>query len=278
MAKDGAIVVMWNPSKYEWSNLEKDVEQVSAGKKITLGWTVGRRREIAENTLVFCRRVGRAPLGFMGYGYTAGPVQTRRVRKKTAFNRKFFVDIEVRDLIDPGVDGVLDPIVFKGDKELLNFSKVQGNGSSISHEAAQRLRDHWLDWRLAVEADSNQGLGVLKTNSRGQSIKQAKEGDVERATRNHRRRERRLRSAKLEQVLTKNGCLQCEVCNDDLAEWYGESYADLIEVHHKKAISLRKTASKTTLMDLAVVCPTCHRFIHRHNPMLSIAKARKMMC
>jgi 5-methylcytosine-specific restriction enzyme A len=82
----------------------------------------------------------------------------------------------------------------------------------------------------------------------------------------HRKREARLRKAKIEEALKRNeGRLPCEVpgCGFDFIERYGEVGRGFAHVHHKKPLSLAPDKGrKVSLEELAVVCPNCHAMIH----------------
>lgn len=86
--------------------------------------------------------------------------------------------------------------------------------------------------------------------------------------REHRRyeRDRKLVAAKKKAVLKATGRLACEVCMFDSAREYG--LPGVIDVHH--VIPLYAIGeSTTTLEDLALVCPTCHRVLHKHDPFIA---------
>lgn len=59
----------------------------------------------------------------------------------------------------------------------------------------------------------------------------------------------------------------CEACGFNFSEAYGEFGAGYIEAHHKKPVSSLTEGTKTTLADLAALCPNCHRIIHKNYPM-----------
>jgi len=91
----------------------------------------------------------------------------------------------------------------------------------------------------------------------------------------HRRyeRDRTLAARKKAQLLKRTGRLACEVCGLDTAAVYGKTVTDILEVHH--VMPLHKIGqSQTGLANLAVVCPTCHRVIHRHNPLVTPTELR----
>ncbi len=82
----------------------------------------------------------------------------------------------------------------------------------------------------------------------------------------HRRREARLRKAKIEEALKwHNGRLPCEVpgCGFDFVDRYGEVGRGFAHVHHKKPLNLAPDEGRNvSLEELAVVCPNCHVMIH----------------
>lgn len=94
----------------------------------------------------------------------------------------------------------------------------------------------------------------------------------------HRRRERdrNLVRRKKQAVLKQHGELSCEVCGLSGTETYGPDLADVFDVHH--VVPLHKVGEGTTrLSDLAVVCPTCHRALHKHRPFVSPDELRAEM-
>lgn len=98
-------------------------------------------------------------------------------------------------------------------------------------------------------------------------------------TKMHRPRERnpslsRKRKKKMRDEL---GELRCEVCalSETTAEGlFGELTGDVFECHHTKPLHTLTGTTKTLLADLAVVCPTCHRALHRIEPPISVGDLR----
>ncbi|MEG8038761.1 HNH endonuclease [Sphingomonas sp. LR60] len=66
------------------------------------------------------------------------------------------------------------------------------------------------------------------------------------------------------------GALACEVCGFDYEAVYGDIGAGYIEVHHVKPVHTLVTVSKTKLVDLALLCASCHRMAHRQRTPLSL--------
>jgi len=94
----------------------------------------------------------------------------------------------------------------------------------------------------------------------------AVEGKVRMAFIRHRRREQKLRAAKLAQFQQKHaGRLMCEVtgCGFNFEDTYGELGKNFAHVRHLNPMADRTSPSETSLDDLAVVCANCHAMIHR---------------
>ena len=76
-----------------------------------------------------------------------------------------------------------------------------------------------------------------------------------------RRNGRIIRLAKVNAALKNNGRLNCECCNFDFLDTYGNIGSEFIECHHKQHISSGERITK--IRDLALVCSNCHRMLHR---------------
>jgi putative restriction endonuclease len=84
--------------------------------------------------------------------------------------------------------------------------------------------------------------------------------------RSHRKREAKLRDAKIKDALGKNGGrLRCEVrgCGFDFVDRYGEIGKGFAHVHHRTPLSTAPDGGReTSIEELAIVCPNCHAMIH----------------
>jgi putative restriction endonuclease len=92
--------------------------------------------------------------------------------------------------------------------------------------------------------------------------------------RSHRRRERSREQVRMAKAIfrQKHGRLFCQVCEFDFGQTYGEP--DFIEVHHLIPLRELKPGDKTKLSDLTMVCPNCHRMLHRGSPWPTIEALR----
>jgi predicted HNH restriction endonuclease len=58
----------------------------------------------------------------------------------------------------------------------------------------------------------------------------------------------------------RQGRVRCDACAEDLAQKYGATFSEVVEVHHR--LALWKGVQRATGDMLALLCPTCHRVVH----------------
>lgn len=78
-----------------------------------------------------------------------------------------------------------------------------------------------------------------------------------------RERSPELVKAKLLSSMSLTGRMACECCGFDGAQSFPGIESPLVEVHHRTSIWKYDGPTKVELDDLSVLCPTCHRAIHR---------------
>lgn len=84
------------------------------------------------------------------------------------------------------------------------------------------------------------------------------EGKLRLVTHYARERDRKIVKEKKKQAI-KNNTLKCEICDFSFIDKFG---VEFIECHHKIPIS-QSGVTETTLADLSLVCPNCHRMLHK---------------
>lgn len=94
---------------------------------------------------------------------------------------------------------------------------------------------------------------------------------LEHKTRNH----TVVQKAKERHRQRNNDTLSCEVCSFDFVEVYGKLGEGFIEAHHIKPHA-EQGRRKIRVSDFSLVCPNCHRMLHRDRN-LTVAKLREFM-
>ena len=134
----------------------------------------------------------------------------------------------------------------------------------------ERLRAAAAAIRALAEApDRSWAAGAMEADEA-----EAPEGRV--LFRVHRARERNSALVRRRKQLTMEqlGRLQCEACDFDFSERYGELGEGFIECHHTVPVSRLRPGDRTRLRDLALVCANCHRMLHRGGELVTIAALR----
>lgn len=107
------------------------------------------------------------------------------------------------------------------------------------------------------------------------------EGTQAKVSTSIRRRSKRLRQYALRKFEQEEGKIVCVACGFEGSTAYGEPGKGLIDIHHTKPISLVGTTLKPlseAVRDLAPLCPTCHRMVHRKaGEILSIEELQRLI-
>lgn len=106
---------------------------------------------------------------------------------------------------------------------------------------------------------------------------EATEGRLLTKIHKYRERDRKIIDKRKELALKFTGKLECESCDFNFLDFYGDIGQGYIECHHEKPVSELKPGEKTKLSDLRIVCSNCHRMIHRKKPWLSVLELRKII-
>jgi len=95
----------------------------------------------------------------------------------------------------------------------------------------------------------------------------------------HRARERNPAVVQLAKTLflRKHRRFFCQACSFDFEKVYGELGRGFIEAHHTIPVSQLSSRSKTKVIDIALICPNCHRMVHRKRPWLTMGKLKTIL-
>ena len=119
----------------------------------------------------------------------------------------------------------------------------------------------------------------LKTDFRNNSELTGEFPEGKIVERTHKARERNSKVVDLAKSNFKksHGKLYCQVCKFDFEEKYGNIGKDFIEGHHTIAVSEMHPDYKTKPEEIAMLCPNCHRMVHKSRPWLSMEQLSKLL-
>ena len=106
---------------------------------------------------------------------------------------------------------------------------------------------------------------------------EAEEGKILTALHHYKERDAKIIEAKKISILAKNNKLNCEACDFNFKEFYGQRGDDYIECHHLFPVSQMSINHKTKLDDLCLLCSNCHRIIHRKIPWLTLKELQAII-
>jgi 5-methylcytosine-specific restriction protein A len=167
------------------------------------------------------------------------------------------------------LDGLVGPIDLGGSGTLTRGYEA-GNILAVRYEAATLPSDEQLDADLARFLDLYTVLvssqDALAEDADPAAVEAAIEAGMEAAKeRWHRRSERNPRLANDAKKFHGSTCM---VCGFNFEDRYGEQGAGYIEAHHLTPFSELQGQPKKLdpNTDFIVVCPNCHRMLHRKSP------------
>ena len=106
---------------------------------------------------------------------------------------------------------------------------------------------------------------------------EAEEGKILTALHHYKERDAKIIEAKKISILAKYNKLNCEACDFNFKEFYGQRGDDYIECHHLFPVSQMSINHKTKLDDLCLLCSNCHRIIHRKTPWLTLKELKAII-
>ena len=155
--------------------------------------------------------------------------------------------------IDPNYVGKGMSSFSKMDKEV--FYEFEGKNEELKSISNQIKR-------TILNQKVNQKLYQIQVED-DEEIHSAKEGEVIYKLHKLRERDNKINQKKKDLYFQKNGKLDCEVCGFDFYETYGDLGKGFIEAHHRVPLSEVDGETTTKLKDLALVCPNCHKMLHK---------------
>jgi HNH endonuclease len=259
--KMNTYLFTWNPKQWQWEDLALRANENASGEIISERWSCSANfKKIENGDRAFLIKLGREkPQGIIASGWTTSKayLDWHWDEKKAAQGEKtYFADCEWERLLNPYIDEPFSLAKLQSGKLAEMHWTPQSSGVSIPTEIAEQLERIW------AEHIGTSSLGSVFVDDEIKVF----EGEEKIALIRHRKREQKLRAAKLKQALNKNhGRLICEVpcCGFDFEKTYGELGKDYAQVHHLKPLGSRESPSETSLDDLAIVCANCHAMIHR---------------
>ena len=263
----GTFLFIWNPNRWVWD----DFSNYANGLENRITWSCGNTKKIRKGDRIFMMRVGVEPKGIFASGEALSDTYEDEhwADKSKKCN---YVDIKLDKPIDPDNNDILtkDRLIemvsdkYLGTKPPQTWT-AQASGLEIPPDIAVKLEKVWREF----SPDSSE------TEDIGYSDDDYSEGEGKKTERliNYYERKPKLRKKAIECHGTK-----CVVCGFDFGDRYGDRGEGFIEVHHLRPVSsLGEEEKINPKTDMTVLCPNCHRMIHRdRNNILTVDGLKRM--
>lgn len=137
-----AYLFGWNPLKWPWKDLDKDIEKLSLSGELKDNWSVVSHKSIQPGDRAYIVRVGVEPKGIFASGAISS-LPYHAYRNGRAYYR---IEIALDVLLNPNTESILDLNILKtGNLAEQNWTP-QASGISIRPQLTDELEKVWLDF------------------------------------------------------------------------------------------------------------------------------------
>lgn len=257
----------WNPEKWNWENLEQNIEQLENTGKASERWSCASHKKIKLGDRAFLVRLGSEPRGIFASGYVASyPFIAEHWKIKDKEVPRILIDFDI--LLNPNEEPILElDILKKGKLKNQNWTP-QSSGISIKPEIVEELEAIWFNFIATQEIKKNPYLPPNNEESKTYT-----EGALNQIIQTRYERNPHARAA----CISHYG-YSCSVCQLNFEKRFGKIGKDFIHVHHLTQISMiKKKYVVDPIKDLRPVCPNCHAMLHRQKIPLTIEELKTIL-
>lgn len=254
----------WNPNRWTWDTLDRDIEQVDLNGRCSIRWSCGNTKSIKPGDRIFLIKIGTTPKGIIGAGFaTTSPYSDIHwdIQRREAL----YIAADFETLLNPDKDPILTlDILNVGRLSKQNWTP-QASGISIRLELVDELEAIWFDFIKSSKLRNNPFVPTDDDTEKTYSEGTPNQVALTKYERN---------------PFARKTCLEfygytCTVCTFNFQDKYGAVGKDFIHVHHLTQISkARKKGDINPINDLRPVCPNCHAMIHRRKEGYSIVEVK----
>ena len=256
----------WNPKKWDWTALEKDIKSISKEGSVTKRWSCATNfKQIKPGDRAFLVKLGaKKPNGIIGSGYVASkPYIDKHWDGSNKLMHYVTIDFEV---LMKG-DEIYDLQNLKTGKLSKQNWTPNPSGFTVQPKICDDLESVWFDFLNSQKIKYNPFTSIVEDEST------YTEGTPYQVTVTKYERNPHARKKCLEYYGP-----TCVVCTFNFEKTYGAVANDFIHIHHlAKISSVGKMHNVDPIVDLNPVCPNCHSIIHKRNPPYSIEEMKAFL-
>lgn len=198
----------------------------------------------------------------MGNSWKDEVVQSLQRLGGNAKNKEIYLDIEEnasRDISSvKDLTAIIRDTLERNSSDSSKFKYDKNSEKDLFYAVSGLGKGHWGLRKTSDYEDSNINLTP--------SLEEFEEG--KQVLKVHLKRERNPKLIQIakKRFKEKHGKLYCEACNFNFKDKYNINDVEFIEAHHLKPVSELKEGEKTKIEDIVMLCPNCHRMIHKYRP------------
>lgn len=271
-AKKRTFLLTYNTDKWHWDNFEQAQKSLMEDGRYIDSWSCGNSKKLRTGDRIFLIKLGKEPRGIMASGlvfdsvYKAPHWNKEKRRKGEQIN---YVNIDFDVIRNPVSNDMLLMEQLKKIDSHFTWSS-QSSGIEIPEYIAIKIETLWKEMAGSdVTNLSRNEIGIEEIVY----PERYTEGALTQITVNKYERDVKARKACLKEY----GYI-CGVCNENLADKYGELGKEFIHVHHIVPLNEIKREYKINpITDLIPLCPNCHAIIHRKTPAYTPDELRSIL-
>lgn len=258
---------VWNPKRWSWHSIEKDIQKVNAEGHCSIRWSCGVNKSIKVGDRMFIVKVGTEPKGIVAAGYITSPPFTAKHWSGDS-RVALFVNADLEVLLNPEKEPILTLDILKTGNFSAQNWLPQASGISIRPELVDEFEAVWFDFLTSYNIRNNPFIP-----DKSQERQSFREGAGSQVTLTKYERNPYARKACIEHY-----GLSCSVCGFNFEQTYGALGKDFIHVHHLTQISsIGDEYQIDPVTDLRPVCPNCHAMLHKRKEGVTIEELKAMM-
>lgn len=271
-------LLTWNPKRWKWLNIEKEVAAIQQNGFIEESWSCGRNKSIIEGDRIFLLRQCLEPRGIVASGWAISAVsEGKHFDPKSDKSTALYTQVRFDVLLNPDSESIYPRQTLETGK-FLGVSHMhwdsQASGIKIPADVATILETEWADFLLKKKLVQGSGRpSVTRSPDEVADSKNYYEGATKSVRVNAYERNDKARLACI-----KHYGLSCCICGFNFEEAYGEMGVGFIHIHHLKPLSeIGEAYQVDPVKDLRPVCPNCHAMIHIRKKPFSMEEVKQRL-
>ncbi|QCB98536.1 HNH endonuclease [Arthrobacter sp. PAMC25564] len=241
-----AIILGWNPARWNDWNYAAVVERVAATGLYLEPWSVGRHKDIAAGADAWLLLQGRHGRGLIGHGVVLSQQPEPGAHHSEPGKTTMYVTVAFDALLPLGEQIPVD--VLQEEAPGVPWDGVYGSGLAVGPSEEANIRALWSEFGPPPGPDPTEPVPGTYP-----------EGAVSRVEVNRYERSPEARQA----CIAYHGS-NCAACGFSFEVSYGEVGRDFIHVHHVVPVSqLGGGYQLDPITDLVPLCANCHAMAHQ---------------